>query len=78
MLIFTPDKRRVLNLYKYKRLEVDNVTPGIINAIECYTAMGARTEILAEYKTEERAKEVLLEIVRAEARRSRMYAMPEE
>ena len=78
MLIFTPNKRRVLNLYKYKRLEIDNDNPGTINAIECYTAMGARTEILAEYKTEERAKEVLLEIVRAEARGRRMYAMPEK
>jgi hypothetical protein len=78
MLIFTPNKRRVLNLYKYKRLEIDNDNPGTINAIECYTAMGARTEILAEYKTEERAKEVLLAIVRAEARRSRTYAMPEK
>ena len=78
MMIYTHDKKRVINLNKYNGLRLDNVFPGVINAIAGYAAPGAIEIQLADYKTEERAKEVLEEIVRAESYKKRIYIMPEE
>lgn len=76
MIIVSQDKRQIMSF--------DNVTELFINCIHekmwirCETA-GGTFEGLGMYETEERAKEVLQEIVRHwETRKNTAYYMPEK
>ena len=75
MIIVSQDKTRFVNFERIEILGVD-----INNKLQIACGFSEGSMVLGAYKTEERAKEVLQEIVRyyATANIGQVYEMPEE
>lgn len=77
MLIISQNKKRLANLNKVSRIDIEYNLDG-----EGKTHIAFSEEnhycYLGEYSTEERAKEILLDIANAYGRGIKVYEMPEK
>ena len=77
MIIVSQDKTELINFDNIVRLSVDVNTNGKF-LIEAHNFCDDFETVIGFYKTEERAKEVLQEIVNTYVRECKTYIMPED
>jgi len=77
MIILSQDKNEIINFNNIVRLSVSNNSKGQF-LIEAHNFCDDFETVIGFYETQERAKEVLQEIVNTYVRECRTYIMPED
>ena len=77
MIIVSQDKTKIVNFDNLIQIYITQDEEETVNFIR-YESVDSLYEDLGEYKTEERAKEVLQEIVNTYVRECKTYIMPKD